>query len=306
MKKSLIFASLIAVVALLATSCKEKVEKPTARFSYTVDGMVVTFANATKGDVESYAWNFGDNETSTEKDPVHTYAKAGTYTVSLTAKNAGGENTYTEEIVLAKALIVVDGDFADWAEVPADKLAQASTDENTKYEALYNMKWCADDDYLYFYVEFTGETYERADGTTGYLVDPIDIYMNVDGDQTTGSNSYLWENSAADYLIEGFWSNNYEDAGVYSFPADADQTAWAWVDAEVAGSTSTCDIATLANGHKAIEGQIIKAMIPSPIVGLKVGMFSSNTDWKESGCLPQTTINDDGTSTPSPLLEVKL
>ena len=30
-----------------------------------------------------YSWNFGDNHTSTELDPTHTYATAGTYTVTL-------------------------------------------------------------------------------------------------------------------------------------------------------------------------------------------------------------------------------
>ena len=170
------------------------------------------------------------------------------------------------------------------------------------------MKWCANADYIFFYVEFDGATYDYLDDNgapaTGFVVDPIDFYLNIDGDETTGSNSYLWENSAADVLIEGFWSDNYESAGVYVFPADADQTAWAWVDAEVAGSTSTCDIQSLGNGHKAIEGKIMIAMLPYDVKSIKVGAFSSNTEWSESGCLPQTTINDDGTSTPSPLLEV--
>lgn len=32
-------------------------------------------------------WNFGDDSTSTETNPVHTYALPGTYTVTLTALN---------------------------------------------------------------------------------------------------------------------------------------------------------------------------------------------------------------------------
>ncbi|MGB9938963.1 PGF-pre-PGF domain-containing protein [Methanosarcina sp.] len=35
-------------------------------------------------------WSFGDGATSTEKNPMHTYSAAGTYTVSLTAGNANG------------------------------------------------------------------------------------------------------------------------------------------------------------------------------------------------------------------------
>lgn len=314
MKKTFLFATLIAMFAIVATSCDKKNEggdAPKARFTYVADGLVVTFTNASK-DAETYAWDFGDGEVSAEKDPVHTYAAAGNYTVVLTAKNAAGENKMSENLVLAeKALeIKIDGDFSDWEAAPSVLIAKAETNEDTKYENLYAMKFATDADYIYFYMEFNAETYEYLDdageAAQGFMVDPIDIYMNIDGDEPTGSNSYLWETSAADILIEGYWSNQFADAGVYVFPADADQTAWAWTDAEIVGSTETCEAVILDNGHRAIEGKIMMAMLPFEIKSLKVGVFTSNTQWKESGCLPQTTINDDGTSTPSPLLEVKL
>lgn len=313
MKKSFFFASLIAMMAIFATSCQQqKGNLPKARFTYAVDGLTVTFTNASK-DAEEYEWNFGDGSLlSKEANPVHNYEKAGTYSVVLTAKNKAGENKMTEQIELKeKALeIKIDGDFADWDAAPASLVAKAETNADTKYEALYAMKWCTDADYIYFYLEFDGSTYDYLDEAgapaVGFMVDPIDIYLNIDADETTGSNSYLWENSAADVLIEGFWSDNMESAGVYIFPSDAAQDAWAWVDAEVAGSTTSCEIQTLANGHKAIEGKITMAMLPVTVKGVKVGVFTSTTEWKESGCLPQTTITDDGTAVPSPLLEVKL
>lgn len=48
----------------------------------------------------SWAWNFGDSSTSTEQNPYHTYANPGTYTVSLTATNANGSNTYSHSVVV--------------------------------------------------------------------------------------------------------------------------------------------------------------------------------------------------------------
>ena len=48
----------------------------------------------------SYSWNFGDGSTSTEQNPVHTYATAGTYSVILTATGAGGTNTETGYITV--------------------------------------------------------------------------------------------------------------------------------------------------------------------------------------------------------------
>lgn len=41
----------------------------------------------------SWSWNFGDNNTSEQQNPVHTYVSAGNYTVSLTATNSAGSNT---------------------------------------------------------------------------------------------------------------------------------------------------------------------------------------------------------------------
>ena len=41
----------------------------------------------------TYSWDFGDGGTSTETNPVHTYAGDGSYNVTLTATNANGDNT---------------------------------------------------------------------------------------------------------------------------------------------------------------------------------------------------------------------
>lgn len=46
---------------------------------------------------ESWSWDFGDGNTSTEQNPIHTYNEPGSYTVSLTATNTGGSATATFE-----------------------------------------------------------------------------------------------------------------------------------------------------------------------------------------------------------------
>ena len=50
------------------------------------------------GTVVSYYWSFGDNSTSTDKDPTHTFENAGTYSITLTVSdndNATGTDTVT-------------------------------------------------------------------------------------------------------------------------------------------------------------------------------------------------------------------
>ena len=53
----------------------------------------IQFTPVTTGPVTGYLWNFGDGKTSTRAYPVHTYAAADTYTVSLQVTGPGGSNT---------------------------------------------------------------------------------------------------------------------------------------------------------------------------------------------------------------------
>lgn len=55
----------------------------------------ISFTDQSSGSPTSWLWDFGDGQTSTVQNPVHTYASPGTYTVTLTATNAFGSNTKT-------------------------------------------------------------------------------------------------------------------------------------------------------------------------------------------------------------------
>ncbi|MCB0575636.1 MAG: PKD domain-containing protein, partial [Saprospiraceae bacterium] len=72
---------------------------PTAGFSSQTAGLAVVLTNNSVN-ATSYMWDFGDNETSMEVNPTHTYASTGTYTVTLVATNPCGsvEITSTVEI----------------------------------------------------------------------------------------------------------------------------------------------------------------------------------------------------------------
>jgi len=64
----------------------------------------VQFTNTSVG-ATSYSWSFGDanNSVSTDENPTFSYPSEGTYTVSLTASNAIGENVFTKEITIGEA-----------------------------------------------------------------------------------------------------------------------------------------------------------------------------------------------------------
>lgn len=65
----------------------------TASQTVAAPGESITFTNTSSSNTESLNWVFegADSETSTDESPVVTYAKEGTYTVTLTAKNESGE-----------------------------------------------------------------------------------------------------------------------------------------------------------------------------------------------------------------------
>ncbi|HPS88798.1 MAG TPA: PKD domain-containing protein, partial [Methanosarcina vacuolata] len=64
----------------------------------------VSFTDNSTGSPASWKWAFGDGNTSTEKNPVHTYNKTGGYTVSLTVDNSGSSSTETRSryIIVSK------------------------------------------------------------------------------------------------------------------------------------------------------------------------------------------------------------
>lgn len=71
---------------------------PVAGFTSSVNGSTVTFTSACGLSTTSWSWSFGDGTTSTDKNPSHTYATTGTYTVSLTATNDIGSNTTSKSV----------------------------------------------------------------------------------------------------------------------------------------------------------------------------------------------------------------
>ena len=75
------------------------------------DPLTVGFYDMSLGAVQSWSWDFGDNTTSTEQNPTHTYAAEGYYTVTLSIITIDGcESTATFDIYV--------GDDFPWTPEP--------------------------------------------------------------------------------------------------------------------------------------------------------------------------------------------
>ncbi len=72
---------------------------PEADFSFLVNDQTVTFTDLSVNPAV-YQWNFGDGFTSTDPDPVHTYASDGVYSVKQVILNGCGADSVTKDVVI--------------------------------------------------------------------------------------------------------------------------------------------------------------------------------------------------------------
>src|SRR6185369_8502 len=121
MKKLILMA---AVVAVAFVSCKKSSDDSSsssgpipcdnvAAFSVTIDATgKATFIDQSTGHVSNWVWSFGDNTSSTERNPIHTYTKGGSYDVILTVNNSQAS---CSKVLSKKALVPI----SSTAPVPA-------------------------------------------------------------------------------------------------------------------------------------------------------------------------------------------
>jgi PKD repeat protein len=87
-----------------------------AKYTYARENLPgkITFIN-TSENADTYLWNFGDNTTSIEKNPVKTFNQTGNYTVTLTAtySKTGVSRTFSSTIslVIFQGGLIINGDF---------------------------------------------------------------------------------------------------------------------------------------------------------------------------------------------------
>ncbi len=87
------------LAATRVTTIIEVVEAPTAAFALDdptpAAGQIIHFTNLSGGAPPlQFLWDFGDEQTSSEREPAHQYATPGEYKISLTVQNAGSRAAF--------------------------------------------------------------------------------------------------------------------------------------------------------------------------------------------------------------------
>ncbi|QEC49787.1 PKD domain-containing protein [Baekduia soli] len=85
------------------------VRPPLASFTASVHDLDVTFTDTSTSAPVTWRWDFGDGASATTQSPSHRYAAAGTYTVRLTAGNAGGSSIRTQAVTVTAPVVVMPG-----------------------------------------------------------------------------------------------------------------------------------------------------------------------------------------------------
>ena len=99
---------------------------PTANFTYTISRLTVNFTDTSTdsgGSIGMHSWNFADGSTSTAANPSHTYASAGTYSVSETVYDSVNNRSSTKTVSITvtastSSQLIVNGGFETGSAAP--------------------------------------------------------------------------------------------------------------------------------------------------------------------------------------------
>ncbi len=292
---------LLIFISLIISSCSDDepaqiaLYLPIANFSYEAFEKKVVFTDKSEN-ADSYYWTFGDGETSTEQNPTHFFKANKKYSVELTIRGERGKTSSKKmSIDLSDGTttdpedvnITLDGDFSDWTAVPASMLASSSIASYiTDLVALKQVKFCGNDNYLYFYL--------KADGTKFNVAQ---FYIDKDNDLDSGFLGWYWSGIGSEFLLEA--SREDELAPTVFEYDDANGkggTEWAWIE-RYKPASKAIEISKFVAGENNIvevEGRIIRSYVPDMGKKVKVGVALVDASWAASGLLPSKL--EDGTS----------
>jgi len=186
----------ILILAITLNGCEntndDNLPEVIAGFTHTINEIsgTVTFINTTT-DATKYVWDFGDGTTSTEINPIKSYA-SGTYTITLRAFNvSGASDTYEDTItILRKGPATLPINFDE-----ANVIYNVTSFNGASFSIVDNPALSGTNDKASKVGKITniGAAYEG-------------IYLNLGTQVDLSSNKTIkmnfWSNSAVDVLLK--------------------------------------------------------------------------------------------------------
>lgn len=277
--KKLIFFYLLSVAFFVSCSSDDAETSSgdiVADFSFTNDDNLFVFTNLSQG-ATTYRWDLGDlNFYCDKENPTYRYTKiGGDIEVTLTAMNDVGQEAYVTKTITAPEVlditIKIDGKFTEWENI--DYLYEEEDGVSVK-----RIKIWGSGQFVSVYLE----------GNKNMKMELVDMYINSDGNPSTGLLSWEWpESSGADWLFEGpLLSNSWGEFYKHTDPSGG----WGWSAISGSGANMFASgIVSVDAETNAIEFSIPKTQLGA--LGESIGFaFSEKTGgWAAVGNFPKTT-----------------
>lgn len=123
--------------------------------------------------------------------------------VSCQKNNAEDEDDPTQEE--SKGLgIKIDGSFDDWGALKPDVVVSAKNNPNSPWDAVNEIRCCADKDFVYYYIKFNREAVNDLMDVKDDM--PIRLCIDTNNDFSTGYENYFLD--PYDFIIEGGLAEN--------------------------------------------------------------------------------------------------
>src|SRR5438105_4892247 len=169
---------------------------PTANFTYSASGLTVNFTDTSTdsgGSIGMHSWNFDDGNTSTAANPSHTYASAGTYSVSETVYDSVHNRSSTKTLRITvtastRMQLILNGGFETGSAAPwALTAGVLCSNSGCPGETAHSGSWFAWlDGYGFTHTDTATQTVSIPAGkTTATLA----FYLHIDT-QEVGSIAY--------------------------------------------------------------------------------------------------------------------
>jgi PKD repeat protein len=277
--KYILSCLLLTSLAIGFQACKKNPERLVNEVVFTdsVKSYTVTFKNTT-ADAKSFRWDFGDSTSSTETNPVHTYAAKGKHVVTLYATlNNGNVINGSTIIHVSKSspIVLTDNTLADWDTISniviPPSLALGGVVKETKFDY--------DSQNIYIYMKLAVHV---ADANV------FDFYLDSDDNFATGLTTGSIPGGGYDFLLEGNMLSDPNSLIQYQHDDSKGQTTFG-------GAFNPLSIANFftlgtvqeANGITTFEMSLSRSKI-SGLTGsaMKLAIIVSDSGYNNIGWMP--------------------
>ncbi|MBO4416934.1 MAG: Ig-like domain-containing protein [Bacteroidales bacterium] len=307
MKKVLSILAIFAMVALASCSTKKDPVQATITASdVTVEEGSTVKINATTNSSAKITFASDNTAVATvAADGTVTGVAAGTANITLKVAAVADEFTAAEKVikatVTAKAApeppansLAIDGDFADWAALPAGSFSKTFGDPEATHPALTHCKVYADAEKIYVYFEWDTDMIAAEEGKEHV---PFHCYINTDGKADTGGYADEFADACTDVLLEGSIFpdgvlGSY-DPGAYSWAGEVNGSGWSWNNL---GAEGLCEGAGVEGKYEFSIDRAGLKDLGFPVADVFSIGFDIQQSWESVGILPNAAPSEDNAS----------